>query len=139
MFITAVEALVPDDRGLREDEVVRLLDLLVIRQTTPKVLPEGYEPELLGILRFSREETITEVGKDLAGQLTDKYDGRRPRAFFDRCYSGRSALLHGSTDPDKRPTPAEVQRTIPHLQRFVLDLLAAESARVQTGDDSASA
>jgi hypothetical protein len=28
LFITAVEALVPDDRGLREDEVVRLLDLL---------------------------------------------------------------------------------------------------------------
>src|ERR1700677_4190864 len=41
-----------------------------------------------GILRFSREETISEVGKDLAGQLTGRYDGRRPRAFFDRCYSG---------------------------------------------------
>ena len=88
-----------------------------------------------GIRTSECTETITEVGQDLAGKLDQDYDGRSPREFFERCYNGRSALVHGSTNPNKRPTPEEVQRVNPHLQQFVLDLLTMESASVETQEE----
>jgi hypothetical protein len=80
-------------------------------------------------------ETITEVGRTLAGKSDQDYDGLSPQDFFESCYGARSALVHGSTDREKRPEPQEVQRRIPHLQQFVLDLLAVESASVEAQED----
>jgi hypothetical protein len=36
-------------------------------------------------------------------------------------------LVAPHTDPKKRPKPTEVQRRLPHLQKFLLDLLTVES------------
>jgi hypothetical protein len=55
-----------------------------------------------------------------------------PQDFFDLNYKGRSALVHGSTNPNNRLMRAEVQRRLPHLQQFALDLLTVESASAET-------
>ncbi len=132
LFVTAVEALIPDERPLKDAGVVSLLDSLRESAMAAEAFNRRVRTRVASILNFERTETITEVGKDLAGKLDQSYDGQSPRKFFDRCYSGRSALVHGSTDPSKRPSPVEVQRVNPHLQRFVLDLLTVESASPET-------
>jgi hypothetical protein len=131
LLITAVEALIRDERPLKDSAVVDLLDLLRGQAKTADGFNRRVRNRVAGILKSERVETITEVGKALAGKLDQNYDGRSPQDFFELCYSGRSALVHGSTDPEKRPTPREVQRRIPHLQQFVLDLLAMECAEAQ--------
>ncbi|HZU46708.1 MAG TPA: hypothetical protein VFA16_05540 [Mycobacterium sp.] len=128
LLITAVEALIPDERPLKAENVIELLELLRKQAMASDGFNRKARQRVAGILEIEKIETITKVGKTLAEKLTDQYDGQSAPDFFEVNYAGRSALVHGSTDPDKRPSPREVQRRIPHLQQFVLDLLTVESA-----------
>ena len=127
LLITAVEALIPDERPLKDSDVVGLLDLIREQARTADGFIRKVRLRVAGLVNLERTETITEVGKELAGKLGQNYDGLSPQDFFELNYQGRSALVHGSTDPKKRPTPTEVQRRLPHLQKFVLELLTVES------------
>ncbi|BCO73069.1 hypothetical protein MINTM008_24040 [Mycobacterium intracellulare] len=130
-LVTAVEALIPDERPLKAEKIVELLDLLSDQAKTADGFNSKTRARVADLVEQQRAETITRVGQRLASKLGQEYDGLTPQVFFEVNYGARSALIHGNTDPERRPTPAEVQRRIPHLQKFVLDLLTVESAEAQ--------
>jgi hypothetical protein len=82
-----------------------------------------------GILKFAAKETITEMGKALARNLPGEYGGKSAEAFFEECYNGRSHLVHGNVEEGKRPSARDIQRLLPELKRFVMDLLDPELSR----------
>jgi hypothetical protein len=82
----------------------------------------------------AQKESIHKLGIKLAEKLGDKrYDNMTPKKLFIEYYGGRSALIHGSIDSDERPEPGEIQRRLPHLQQFVMDLLEVEAASADEG------
>ncbi|WP_329293836.1 hypothetical protein [Streptomyces pseudovenezuelae] len=77
---------------------------------------------LLGTLSWLHDESISQAGRRLARTLEPrKYGGRKPAAFFTRCYEVRSALTHGRVP---RPDHREVNSLAGSLEPFVGDLLA---------------
>lgn len=68
------------------------------------------------------------MGMTLARKLDKEYDGKSPDEFFQENYPGRSSLVHGSIDEEERLEPREIERRLPHLQQFVIDLLKVEAA-----------
>ena len=85
------------------------------------------------MLERAQEEPITELGMTLARKLDKEYDGKSPDELFRENYDGRSSLVHGSIDEEKRPDLREIQRRLPHLQEFVMDLLEVEAASAGGG------
>jgi hypothetical protein len=130
LWVTAVEALISDDKPDRADEeVVEYLKQLAQQVHDDKAkFNRKIRQRVEGILKFSTQETITEMGKSLARNLSGQYDGKTAEGFFVECYEGRSNLVHGNIQEGKRPSPREIRRVLPELKRFVLELLDSELA-----------
>ena len=137
LWITAIEALIPDEKPKRkeaEGKVVKYLEQLreEVGADSEK-FDRKVRKRVAGLLKLAQEETITELGMTLARKLDKEYDGKSPDEFFQENYRGRSSLVHGSIDEEKRPEPREIQRRLPHLQEFVMDLLEVEAASAYEG------
>jgi hypothetical protein len=70
-----------------------------------------------------RQGSVGQAGRRLATTLGDaRYHDRTAEAFFTRCYTLRSRLVHGA---HPRPTLNEIDAIAPDLEKMVADLLAA--------------
>jgi hypothetical protein len=141
LWITAVEALILDDKPERHDKktVAALKALIRGIEDSDFLNRESFNSKVrrrvVGILTKEQEETITELGMKLARKLDKEYDGKSPDKFFQENYHARSRLVHGSIDEEKRLEPREIQRRLPHLKEFVMDLLEVEAASADDDDD----
>jgi hypothetical protein len=127
--MTAVEALIPDEKPQRHnEEAIGVLQSLR-DQVTNSGMGRRLRKRVDWILKRAQQETktIIELGIELAQKLQNNYDGLTPGEFFDKYYDGRSRLVHGSIDAESRPDTSEIERRLPHLQKFVIDLLAVEA------------
>ena len=137
LLMTAVEALIPDEKPERDDRyVVAALGRLREQVMSSGDMNRRLRKRVDGILKNAQKETITQLGINLAQKLEKNYDGLPPGEFFDKYYKGRSAVVHGSIDEERRPEPGEIQRRLPHLQQFVMDLLEVEAASADEGQQT---
>jgi hypothetical protein len=135
-LMTAVEALIPDEKPERGDrDVVVVLGTLREQVMSSGDMNRRLRKRVDGILKYAQKETITQLGINLAQKLERNYDGLPPGEFFAKYYDGRSAVVHGSIDEERRPEPGEIERRLPHLQQFVMDLLEVEAASADDGAD----
>ena len=133
LWMTAVEALIPDEKPHRHsDEAIGVLQSLR-DQVANSGMRRKLRKRVDWILERAQQETktIVELGIELARKLPNDYDGLPPGEFFAKYYDGRSCLVHGSIDEEERPDPREIDRRLPHLQKFVMDLLAVEASSVE--------
>lgn len=123
-FVTlmmAVETLI--NPSPRRDEARAHVNAL-IAATQKSGLRKPEIDSMLGSLRWLRNESITQAGKKLASQLGDRsYMEATAPKFFTKCYSLRSALLHGH---EPRPSRDDVGAYAASLSHFVADLLSLE-------------
>lgn len=130
LFVTAIEALIADTKPEKADTLL----VSALKELRGEVKEsERWNAEIRNqiskVLEDAQKESITRLGKDLAGKLDPKrYDGKSARKFFDENYAARSTLVHGNTSENVRPEPSEIARRLPLLKEFVLDLLTLESA-----------
>ncbi|MGC5165573.1 hypothetical protein [Luteimicrobium sp. DT211] len=123
VLMAALEALIEPKQ--RPSEVVDHVDAL-IASTKASNLPDAEKASLVRSLNWLRVQSIGQAGRELASTLGEKvYDGRKPAAFFKRCYSTRSDLIHGNIPLPERQ---DVDRMAAILQRFVGDLLSGALA-----------
>jgi hypothetical protein len=142
LWITAVEALIPDEKPLRHKEkTVAALKALIsgIKDSdflNRELFNSRVRRRVVDISTKEQEKTIdiTELGKTLAGKLHKEYDDKPPDEFFDENYKARHTLVHANIDTDERPEPREIERRLPHLQEFVMDLLKVEAASANEAD-----
>ncbi len=96
----------------------------LIRMTRESGLEKCEVDSIVGSLRWLHDESISQAGRRIASSLGDRtyMDGAEdPVAFFNRCYSIRSKLVHGAVP---RPTREDVDKRATSLERFVGDLLS---------------
>ena len=140
LWVTAIEALIPDEKPKRKEakgKVVEYLEELREQVGADKQkFNSKVRKRVADLLEHAQEETITELGVTLARKLDKEYDGKSPDEFFRENYPGRSAVVHGSIDEERRPEPGEIQRRLPHLQQFVMDLLEVEAASADEGQQT---
>lgn len=120
-LVMAIEALLqPADREKpAQDHVARLIDL-----TANSGLPENERTSMIGSLKWLYQESIGKTGKRLAETLlgNEKYADKTPGAFFTKCYSIRSQLVHRGALSDRKE---RLDSCVGELERFVADLLKA--------------
>jgi hypothetical protein len=122
-LMAALEALIePTTRPAASvAHVNHLIDL-----TDKSGLPKQEIDSLVGSLRWLRNESIGQAGRQLVAKLGSRQymDGEEtPAEFFSRCYDLRSRLAHGHMP---RPTRDEIGARTLGLQRLVGDLLSNE-------------
>jgi hypothetical protein len=128
LWITTVEALIPDEKPDRSDpEVVEYLNQLAQQVRDDKAKYNSkVRSRVAGLVELATQETITELGKTLARNLAGEYDGMQPHKFFVKCYTDRNNLVHGNTQEGKHPSAKEIRRILPEVKRFVMDFLDVE-------------
>jgi hypothetical protein len=129
MFVAAIEALI--DAGHKPEPILKAIAALrqYVKQSDQFAEVQN---QLDNLLREEKKESITHLGMQLASQLTGSYGDEEPATYFKAVYTRRSRIVHGVHDYDgknKRPTAQEIKAANPELQRFVTDLLIAESAK----------
>lgn len=96
----------------------------LIDQVRMSPLGNDDKQSLLGAMQWLRLESIGRSGKNYVARLEPKtYDGRAPKAFFNRCYEMRSQLVHGALP---RPARELVDPLASNLEVMVNDLLRTE-------------
>lgn len=121
MLMMALETLL--EAKPRSPESLAHVDRL-IAETKSAAIEEGEKASMLGSLQYLRQESIGQSGRRLAAGLgTRTYLELAPEAFFSRCYTLRSRLVHGH---HPRPSRAEVERYVGALEQFVRDVLSRE-------------
>jgi hypothetical protein len=114
----AIETLI--EREPRPDQVRGLVDDL-IRQVKEADLPDSQISSLVGAIKDLRNESIGQAGRRLVSVLSPReYFGMPPDKLFSRCYTLRSALVHGRRE---RPALAEIDPYAASLQMMVGELL----------------
>lgn len=120
-LVMAIEAsLQPMDREKQaQDHVERLIDL-----TANSGLSDSEKTSMIGSLKWLYQESIGKTGKRLANTLlgNEKYTNQTPAAFFTKCYTFRSQLMHNGTLSDHK---TRLDSWVGELERFVADLLKA--------------
>jgi len=120
LLVMALEALIrpaPRPRGSRGHVEI------LIEQTRASALPKDEIESICGALRWLRDESIGQSGRQLVQVLGSKtYLDETPEAFFRRSYEIRSRLVHGA---GRRPTLKEVSARGATLEVFVADVLSA--------------
>lgn len=120
-LVMAIEALLqPADREKQaQDHVARLIDL-----TANSGLPDSEKTSMIGSLKWLYQESIGKTGKRLAGTLlgNEAYADKTPAAFFTKCYTIRSQLVHNGSLSDRK---TRLDSWVGELERFVADLLKA--------------
>ncbi|KHO23729.1 hypothetical protein QQ44_16070 [Mycolicibacterium setense] len=123
LWVSAIEALIPDELPIDNEDVVAYLDELTEQVKASGKFNTKVRKKVSNVLKQGGRVSITDFGAKLAATLDSQYDGKSAEEFFRENYPVRSALVHGNSDVERRPTRVEIQRRLPHLQRFVLDLL----------------
>ncbi|MUU72049.1 hypothetical protein [Pseudarthrobacter sp. GA104] len=123
-FVTlmmAVETLI--NQKTHPPEVTQLIDGF-LAQTAVSGIPVNLKASLSGALRQMKEQSVGQAGRELAaGALSGRtYQNLEPAAFFSKCYTLRSKLVHGESS---RTNLDEVNLRAAHLELFVGDLLSA--------------
>lgn len=123
LLVTAIEALI--ETRQRSDEAVKHVDHLIQLTHESNSLDRKEKDSLVGSLRWLRQQSINQAGRELA---STKLGGRTymnlsASDFFRRCYDIRSRLVHGSTPPPS--VLSEIGEFETPLKRFVSDLLCA--------------
>ncbi|SBW24391.1 hypothetical protein FDG2_4135 [Candidatus Protofrankia californiensis] len=119
MLMMAVETLL--DRKPRSNESLEVVASLEKLVKDSNLLEEEAN-SLRGALKDMRLESIGQAGRRVASLLNGStYQGDSPVIFFRRCYSLRSALVHGNSP---RPSVADTGLRAAHLEHFVADLIA---------------
>lgn len=120
-LVMAIEALMqPLDREKEAQEhVTALIDL-----TANSGLSSDEKQSLEDSLRWLYKESIGNTGRKMANRLSGKeqYAGKNAAAFFTKCYSFRSQLMHKGTITDGN---INLDAWLGELERFVADLLNA--------------
>jgi hypothetical protein len=92
----------------------------MIQSVKDSGLPEDQKASLRGSLNWMLNESIGQAAKRLAATLDDRlYMGEPAPTFLTRCYTMRSALVHGGT----MPAWDEVNLRGGELERMVGDLI----------------
>jgi hypothetical protein len=119
MVMMAVETLIdPIPRSPEARGVVEFL----IRHVEESNLPRNEIASMAGSLRWLENESIGQAGRRLASVLDGQlYSGMAPAKFFTKCYTLRSALVHGHLS---RPSRSEVDVAASNLQLLVGQLLS---------------
>lgn len=123
-FVTlmmAVETLIR--QKAHPPEVIGLIDGF-LAQTDSAEIPMNIKASLLGSLRQMKDQSVGQSGRELAAEalMGRKYQDLEPAAFFSKCYTLRSKLVHGeSSGIDEN----EVNFRGAGLELFVGDLLSA--------------
>lgn len=120
-LVMAIEALLrPIDREKQiQKYVARLIDF-----TANSDLPASEKESFIGSLKWLNQESIGKTGRRLATKLLggEKYADRPPPAFFTKCYTFRSQLVHNGTLSDGK---THLDSWVGEFERFVADLLKA--------------
>ncbi len=120
MLVSALEALV--DQGSRSPEAVAHLRELEAITKAATELENGDRESILQALQMMRRESVGRAGTKLMAPFADRnYGGMPAPRFFSKCYSVRSALVHGH---QKRPIEQDVRETGAHLENLVGHLIA---------------
>lgn len=129
LLVTAVEALIPDNRPKRDDEpLIAALDELAGYVEQPDQFTGPVREKLLNLLAQSKRQSITDIGVQLARRIKDRtYADLAPDAYFRRAYGIRSKLVHGGLDGGAPIDRQMVFADVEVLRRFVLDLLSVET------------
>jgi hypothetical protein len=120
LLVTAIEALLPPREEVASPELVAVIDELK-RHLGGMTVGDDLRGDVLGLLDDDKVDTIGRQGRQLVSVLgTERFDGKKPKNYFTRCYKVRSDLVHGNID---RPSDEELFEALPELRRFVLALL----------------
>lgn len=127
-LVMAVEALLepqprPDPVRAHVAELIRFTE-------TSAALPQNRKESLCGSLRWLLNESIGQAGRRLARERlgTKTYGGLSGPKFFDRVYSLRSNLVHGT---QQQPALNEVNEAAANLRQFVCDLLTGPLSAIE--------
>jgi len=97
LFVTAIEALIDD-----KEKPQPILDALAMLQAYVDDESTDFAPEakkrLSEILKEDKTESITQLGAQLASQLSSTYGNKEPSGFFKHVYKCRSKIVHGATE-----------------------------------------
>lgn len=126
LWVSAIEALIPDEPQIENQEMLTYLGDLIEEVKASGRFDSKIRRKVVNVDK-GKVIPITELGADLAKNLSAEYDSKSAEEFFRENYPLRSALVHGSNDPAKRPSRDEIKRRVPILQEFVLDLLRKEA------------
>lgn len=125
MLMMALETLIAPEARV---EAVRAHVDALICSTRESSLPDNEIASIVGSLEWLTDESIGQAGRKLARRLGDRLfmdDAESPSQFFTRCYTLRSALVHGS---NPRPSKETVERRAANLELFVSELLSLDLA-----------
>jgi len=126
LWVSAIEALIPNDLPLIENEdAIAYFDELKLLVKDGGKYNSSIRKKAINALERGKFQTITDVGASLTLLLENEYDGLSPEKFFRENYAVRSTLVHGNADEGKRIGREEVQRRSFILRVFVRDLLDA--------------
>lgn len=121
LLMIAIESLlVPRPRP--ENERAHVANL--IEKTRTSDLPPKARSSMISALKWLENESISQAGRSLCEErLADRtYRGMSPSKYFTRCYSLRSALVHGG---DPYPSFQQVSEEAATLEVFVSDLITS--------------
>jgi hypothetical protein len=119
----ALEALIaPADRPA---DVQQHLDYLIELTGSAAALPQPERDSLCTALGALKRQSIGQAGRAYIAQQLDtrQYAGEQAIAFFKRCYSIRSRLVHGDC---QLPTRSEVSHAAANLEVMMSDLLSGK-------------
>jgi len=123
LMVTALEALIPfAERG---PNIVDILDTLIEWVNDRIEMPAELRDVIVRLLEGDKKESVRSFGLQLADRLTDNYDGKAPRKFFDEIYGTRSALAHGNLRNFPKYSETALHKQMGEVKRFVLDVLDA--------------
>jgi hypothetical protein len=121
MLTMAVETLL--DLQSRSHAAREHVQTLIAATESARLNPAERD-SLIGSIRWLFDESIGQAGRRLAETLEPRrYMGLSPSAFFTRCYSMRSSLIHGSVP---RPERNDVDSLAANMEVFVGHLLSGE-------------
>lgn len=118
MVMMALETLMePRPRAPETQALVRDL----IRQVKGSDLPTSEVSSIVGSLKWLESESIGQAGRRLVSVLGGRrYMDMEPAKFFTKCYTLRSALVHGHL---QRPSRMDVDIAASNLQMLTGELL----------------
>ena len=129
LLVSAVEALIPDERPLKADaKFVTAMNELTEIVREPNRFDGDVRDKILNAFKSAKHESIGALGAAIARKcIGTTYDGLQPDVYFRRVYGLRSSLVHGGLDGDGPVGRQKVSDGLQVLRGFVLDLVIAET------------
>jgi hypothetical protein len=104
--------------------LTRILDALIpfVDQLSSEFDGDARD-SLKAILEDNKMKSIGSFGRELADRFSWSYDGRQPRAFWNKSYGIRSNLAHANPRNAAELQDDYLNEKFLELLRFVLDIL----------------